>query len=286
MQAPVSDPQRPSPADFDSRKTYQGVEAPEGFTDPDALEKYRALCRGKSDVEGRLIEPLLTGNERILEIGCGNGRNLIRLAEKKKLRSALGMDVATSRVAFAREWARDSGLDRILEFRDSDVMVEPAAPASFDMIICITAAFGYFGALEKGGDARMMEWMAGNLVPGGRLVMELYLYPGEIALMRERPGEPLRHWAELPASDPFRFYLHERWWDGKGGILYHKKLFIHRSGRVDEGRGDSQRIYRLDEISVLMERSGLKVEKACGDWNGKPYSLGDEILVIQALKPA
>lgn len=271
-------------SDFDSRRTYQGVESPDGFAGREALEEYRTLCLGKCANEGRLIDPLLNGSELVLEIGCGNGRNLIHLAEKRLLASGLGMDIASSRIGFAKDWAEDLGHGGKIEFRDTDVMALPEAGGPYDLVLCITAAFGYFGALEAGGDAKVLRWMADNLKPGGRMVMELYLYPKEVALMRAHPGEPLRHWSELPAKDPFRFYLHERWWDDSKRILYHKKMFIHRSGRVDEGRGDSQRIYTLVEITALLASAGLEIEEVCGDWGGHAYAEGDEILILRARK--
>lgn len=273
-----------APAGFDSRLTYQGVEAPEGFADEGALEMYRSHCLAKAAVEGRFLEAMLPVPGTAFEIGCGNGRNLFHLARRGLIKSAVGIDIAESRIAFAKAWAGDLGLDDRIELRAADALTLPAHAGGFDLIICITAAFGYFEPLEAGGDRKVMDWITANLRPGGRLVMELYLYPSEIALLRQRPGGPLRHWAELPEKDPFRFYLHERWWDGEKRFLYHKKLFIHRSGRVDEGRGDCQRIYTLSEISDLVRSAGLLVEKACGDWEGTPYREGDELLVLQARK--
>jgi trans-aconitate methyltransferase len=45
----------------------------------------------------------LKGNERLLDIGCGNGKNTVAIAERVPQGSVLGVDASADMIAFAKE---------------------------------------------------------------------------------------------------------------------------------------------------------------------------------------
>jgi 2-polyprenyl-3-methyl-5-hydroxy-6-metoxy-1,4-benzoquinol methylase len=77
---------------------------------------------------------------RVLDIGCGRGLILIRLAELYPRSRCVGMDLSEEAIAFARGEAARRGLQNI-EFiaRDVSDFNESAAPASFDFITTFDA---------------------------------------------------------------------------------------------------------------------------------------------------
>ena len=195
---------------LDAREAYQGVEAAQNFSTTAELEAYRSRCLAKTEAQSRYCTDFLSGQERVLEIGCGNGRLLVQLAHQHQLSAGLGIDVAASRIAFATQWTNDLGLDAVLTFATGDVLAEPDLDGSFDLIVCMTGAFGYFEALKAGGDKQVLAWLGRHAQCGSRLVLELYQYPDDIRQCQHQSDATLRRWVELPPEDPFRFYLHKR----------------------------------------------------------------------------
>ena len=75
-----------------------------------------------------------TADSHVLEIGCGNGAAAVYLATSTGAR-VTGLDRCESGLRFARELAKNKGLDGRAEFRAGDASrVFPFADASFDAI--------------------------------------------------------------------------------------------------------------------------------------------------------
>src|SRR4051812_11879024 len=96
---------------------YEGVEGQ--FADAAEVAAYRQAVLRKTEHQRDVIAALLGPEATLLEIGCGNGRLLIALADR--LRAGIGIDLARSRVAFARAWAQDAG-QRHLTFIAGDAL--------------------------------------------------------------------------------------------------------------------------------------------------------------------
>jgi ubiquinone/menaquinone biosynthesis C-methylase UbiE len=91
----------------------------------------RALLRA----EFELLEEVVTKGMRVVDIGCGTGRHLLRLAQH--LRLGLGVDYEHSYIV---EAARLAGNSRLF-FITSDATAIPIS-ATFDFAICLTNTWG------------------------------------------------------------------------------------------------------------------------------------------------
>lgn len=257
---------------------YEGLEDPQSFRDADAQADYREAMLERSRPQVDRIDAL-NGRGRVLEVACGNGRLLVEMAQRGLAQSAFGIDIAHSRIEFAKRWAEDAGHGS-LDFRADDIFAVELAPASFDVAICITGAFAYFEPVRAGAAQQLLETMRAALVPDGLLVMELYQHPREVALVRAAGGE-LRMWKELPEPDPWRYYL-SRYELSGDSVLTHEKTFVHRiSGEIDEGRSERLRIYEPQEVTDLLQRTGFANAQVFEGWTGEPYGGGD-VLVVSA----
>ena len=255
---------------------YEGLEAPGSFPDREALERYRTALL---EVSAPQAELLGGAGARVLEIGCGNGRLLVELARRGAVREALGVDVSASRIAFAREWAAEAGLEG-LEFRDEDALGLELEPESFDAAICITGALGYFGAASPRLDGELLSLMRRAVRPGGLIVLELYPHPRERRLLEAAGGE-INLWKELGGDDPWRFYLSGM--KLSGGVLRHEKTFVHRhDGRIDEGRVESLYLYTPEEVTELL---GGEADLRDG-WSERPYAGGDVLVAMATRAPS
>ena len=87
----------------------------------------------------RLIQKQLTHDkydvkrpvERVLDLGCGNGRHAIYFA-RQGMRTA-GIDVSEQAIEWAKDWAKREGLD--IDFRTGNIANLPFEDKTFDAVV-------------------------------------------------------------------------------------------------------------------------------------------------------
>ncbi|MDO9408794.1 bifunctional 2-polyprenyl-6-hydroxyphenol methylase/3-demethylubiquinol 3-O-methyltransferase UbiG [Patulibacter sp.] len=261
---------------------YEGLETT--FADDGALDAYRRSALERHVAQGDVVAALLPPDATVLEIGTGNGRLLIDLARRGLLASALGVDLARSRIAFAEQWATDDGAAG-LRFAAGDALtMDLGGAGEWDAAIVITGALAYFDAVAPGSARALLDRLRDGLKPGGRLVLELYPHPSWRQLLDDAEDGRARLWSELPDGDPWRFYLSDLHLDGETGVLTHRKTFVHRTtGEIDEGRREALRLYATDDLVALLHDAGFGEVETFAGWDGAPYDDG-ELLVVTAVR--
>jgi len=259
---------------------YDGVEDLDSFA-PEALAAYRADLLARTAGEAAFVGRRLPTGAHVLEVGSGNGRLLIALSRAGAMVRGTGLEVAASRTAFAQRWAQDEGLADRLELTTADAL-EADMPSGVDAAVCVTGAFSYFDAIRPGAAAELLQRLHDALAPGGLLVLELYPHPAWRRLF-DAGGDELRLWQELPASDPWRFYLSELTLDRATDVLTHRKTFVHRTDHVvDDSRREHLRLYDEATARASAEAAGFGDVQAFGGWREVPGGPGDEVLVVTA----
>jgi trans-aconitate 2-methyltransferase len=105
---------------------------------------------------------VLAGDERVLDVGCGDGTITARIADRVPRGSVVGVDPSTRMIAFAREHCRRPNLD----FAIGDA-VRLGYTAAFDRVVS-------FNALHWVLDQRAaLASIRAALRPGGRAFLEL-----------------------------------------------------------------------------------------------------------------
>jgi SAM-dependent methyltransferase len=94
-------------------------------TQPDRLATF-ARMRG--------LQPHAAESAAVLEIGCGAGRNLLPLADRYPQATFVGIDVSSSQIAVAQQWAAEAGLANV-RFHCSPIDRFAAEGGTFDYII-------------------------------------------------------------------------------------------------------------------------------------------------------
>jgi SAM-dependent methyltransferase len=263
---------------------FEGMEDPSSFPDRASLELYRSTLLANTASQVDFLIRHLPAASRVLEIGCGNGRLLIELARRQAIQGAVGIDLATSRVDFARSWARDERL-KGLRFDAADALQDELPDGGFTAVCCITGAFGYFDAIAAGAAAEVARRINSALQPEGLLCLEIYSHPAHRRLL-EATGRRARIWTELPPHDPWRFYLSDLSLDETGETLTHGKTFIHRtSGRIDAGRWERLHLYTEESLTRLLLEADFCGVRMYEGWSTQPYE-GGEIMVVTALRPS
>jgi len=145
----------------------------------DITHREHLLCNPTSEEKvARLVALLrLPEGARVVDIACGKGEFLLRLAESYGIRGT-GVDLSPFCVADARRrlQARAPGAEvQFLQLNGSDY--RPEAPRSLDLAACIGASWVF------GGHAETLDALANMVAPDGWVIV----------------GEP--YWRQEPTAD-------------------------------------------------------------------------------------
>lgn len=135
----------------------------------------RSSIVGKKRVCDRLVAALaLSGNEQVLDAGCGRGLALIGCAKKLTTGKAVGIDLWAAKdqsdnnpeATLAN--AAAEGVSGRIEVKTGDITKLPFPDASFDAIITMTVLHNIHS--RQGRDAALRE-LVRVLKPGGRMAI-------------------------------------------------------------------------------------------------------------------
>jgi SAM-dependent methyltransferase len=146
----------------------------------DDLEKFtRWLDRN----DGKHV--LYPGNT-VLDLGCGNGRNLIYLAKKFRVKG-IGYDLSETAVAQSKSKAQEEGLE--LDFYKRNIVGDLGIPDRSVMLVLDMMTSHYLSAEER---KVLRDEIERVLEPGGFLFFKSFLAEGDLhaeRLLKEHPGK-------------------------------------------------------------------------------------------------
>jgi SAM-dependent methyltransferase len=206
----------------------------------------------------------------ILDAGCGNGRHAWPLAGAGY--EVIGLDSSRVLLAAARRAVRDARRPRFVR---GSYATLPFAPRSFDAVLCLGTALGYFG--DDADRAALREFRR-VLAPEGRLVVE--------TLHRSEIGARLSEHEERPLAS--------------GGVLRFERRFdrarsvMRETQRLESGTASGSprtyelRVYDERELRRMLEDAGFAVTgrhaSLAGD-GGEPTPVTPLVLVADAVAP-
>lgn len=109
----------------------------------------------------------------MLELGCGDGANVLSLAQALPGASFLGIDAAPSALARGAELARAAGLQNV-ELRHGLIEDLPADLGRFDYIL----AHGVYSWIAPAARGALLDCCRGRLNPAGIAYVSYNAYPG------------------------------------------------------------------------------------------------------------
>jgi cyclopropane fatty-acyl-phospholipid synthase-like methyltransferase len=115
---------------------------------------------------------------QILDVGCGKGWLLRRLAKRFDIR-VTGLEINRTFAAEARGLAAAEGLSERIQIVQGPALEFLAEPASFDVVMCIGAAFALNG-FEPALDWMRRATKPGGIVAIGEVFAKELPYPPEV----------------------------------------------------------------------------------------------------------
>jgi SAM-dependent methyltransferase len=119
------------------------------------------------------INPASVEHCRVLELGCGDGANLIPMALQLPGSDFLGIDLASLPIRKGRQQMSDLGLANI-RLEEADLMDFPFASGPFDYII----AHGLYSWVSPAVQKKIMEIVQTCLAPQGVAYISYNTLPG------------------------------------------------------------------------------------------------------------
>jgi SAM-dependent methyltransferase len=219
----------------------------------------------RTELEAGFLAERLPAGGRILDLACGTGRIAIPLARRGF--EVAGIDISRRVLEIARSEAPT------LDLRLGDMRELPWDDASFDGVVNVWTAFGYFETQQE--DERVVAEVARVLRPGGVFVLDSV---NQASLLRNFRPES---WSEL---DTGTFFLERRVIDLPSGRVRAYWTFVDDAGR--RAHAFEHRLYTLAEYRAMFERGGLRTIEVFGAFDGSEVTLDTWRAVIVAQRDA
>lgn len=113
------------------------------------------------------IKEKLESGIRVLDVGCGRGRALLMMAELFPESTFNGLDLSEEAIQWAREKAREKGLENInFEIRDASDFDQTADPDTYDFVTTFDAVH------DQAKPQAVLKGIYRTLKPGGIYLMQ------------------------------------------------------------------------------------------------------------------
>ena len=240
----------------------------------------------------------------VLDLACGAGRHTAVL--RRRGHRALGVDLSLTLLAHA------GGLPRVA----GDMRNLPFSAGSFDWVLNFFTSFGYFEKERE--NFEVLEEIVRVLAPGGRFLIDImntahtlrHLQPREVQHLECRPAEnhggegrgegganggggeaaggrrPRPGKARRAAGDHSQTVEIERWYDAATKRINKRIRVRARDGGAPRTFLESVRAYQADEVTIGLHWAGLEVTGLYGNFQGEPYGIDSERLILVGWRPA
>jgi SAM-dependent methyltransferase len=230
---------------------------------------HRPAAHIRAQIDGVERFLLLEPRSRVLDLGCGAGRQTIELARRGH--RVLGMDESEKSLSEARQAARAERLN--IHFMKNDPRQIPYR-GELDAVLCLSSSFGRLAAERD--DQRALESVLKGLKPGAKLLMD-----------------------QLNKEWLMRHFEPNTWEQGgaKGEVVLEQVSFNFETGRLDNHRTvvakdgsrtpvqGTLRVYTLTELKAVLARAGFRYLRSWGGFDGSAYGMDSQRMIVLAERP-
>jgi SAM-dependent methyltransferase len=214
----------------------------------------------------------LSGEERILDLGCGYGRHSIALASKGY--SVVGVDVTEVYIKSAEAAACELGISA--EFICSDIL-DLEAQGEYDVVISLCdGGIGYFDS-EK-DNRKVFEIVSRSLVEDGQHLLQV------LNKCHAEKYFPKRDW-DLGKS---AVSLVEFGWNPEDSRMQYSERLLYWGKTLEESQpilDASIRLYSLEELKAILRDVEMEVVSTSSSLTSQAEFCGEDlILVVQSRK--
>jgi len=189
----------------------------------------------------------------ILDLGCGQGRHAIPLAERGY--RVTGLDLSETMLHRAQRFAHDHSV-RVEWVQRRMEDLDGLGP--FDAVVCLFTVWGYYG---DEGDANVLEHIHHVLRPGGRLMLDLSNYLLQIC------QDQTAIWRETSTG----VTKEQHRYDATTGFLHTERTLFRKAGDKLNLPVSSVRAYQPHEVTRMLHTAGFTPDLIFGSFSDDPY---------------
>lgn len=227
---------------------------------------YHILYNNRDEQEAQLFLNILLAKikpsktDKFLDIACGNGRHSHYINSLGF--EVQGIDNADQNIALANEKSNENCSFEVFDMRKT------YKKQHFDFCLNLFTSFGYFDNEQDNQFA--FDAMAENLKPGGKLIFDFMNAKKVIANLVS---------SEIKKVEEIDFHINRNF-DSK---FINKKISFNDG--IDYSYKEKVRALFLNDISDLMQKSGLKIINIWGDYELNDFDvINSNRLIILAQK--
>ncbi|KAJ3302433.1 hypothetical protein HDV03_004977 [Kappamyces sp. JEL0829] len=227
-----------------------------------------------------ITELLQSGDGKMLDLCCGQGRHSLQLALDYPQLQIFGHDQSSYLISLAKERALGQNVSDRTHFTVGDCREIPYPDGSFDLVLILGNSFGYFSSEDQ--DKAVLHEVQRVLRPGGRLVIDLT--DGEY--MRENFSERSWEWV-----DDTTFVCRERQLSSDGCRLFSREIITLTGKGVVRDQFYQERLYSKAQINYLMDSVGFQTADApsttltANSKRNEDLGMMDHRVVVTSVKP-
>ncbi|KAF9286518.1 hypothetical protein BGZ68_002841 [Mortierella alpina] len=189
-----------------------------------------------------------TAQTRILDLCCGQGRHILKLAELYPHLELFGHDQSQYLIGLAKTRADASNLSSRTQFTIGDCRSVPHLDSSFSLVLVMGNSFGYFATENANKD--LLKEIHRVLKPGGCAVLDI----ADGAFLRENFSARGWEWV-----DDTMIACRERELSKDKKRLISREVIISTEKGVIRDQFYAECLYSKDEIHQLVREAGLEV---------------------------
>ncbi|NNE69484.1 MAG: class I SAM-dependent methyltransferase [Rhodothermales bacterium] len=235
---------------------YDGYEQ---FSDPEALEAYRRAKVGELDSFVEWVRETYEKPIRVLDLGSGNAKWLVRLEREGLLAAGTGIEVSESRHRFAETWIADWNLTGITPICGD--LLTASFPIQVDLCLATDIVLQFLNPIREGALEATLKRVADHLKPGGRLLIDLQ----DLTSLKDS-----KTWQEFDEPDPWRFLLWEAPYNPERNTVALRKTFIGRDdNRLDRSELELE-VLSLEQLTAMLVAAGFDADLETLDHHHDP----------------
>lgn len=212
----------------------------------------------------------LKNNSKILDLGCGDGRNAFKISEKGY--KVTGVDLNLYAI---EQGKKNNNLDVELIHKN---ILDIDFNEEFNAVILIFNHFSNFKNLDA---QRVLNKIEKSLIKDGKFLIEISSESFLESLDKTQEWSFLNSWL---SGQYDQMVLVENEYDTKNRLHIRKDHCISLDDMSYKGFIQKSQGYSPEKIHEMLKKANLKLVQIYGDWEGKMFESGDEFMIITGQK--
>ncbi|MEK7432711.1 MAG: class I SAM-dependent methyltransferase [Cyanobacteriota bacterium] len=218
-----------------------------------------------------ILEKLrLKSNSKILDLGCGGGRNSFALNKKGFIIEGIDLN------KYAIEQANLNATENT-HFHNKNIL-DIDYKEEFNSVLLI---FNHFSIFNKNTAKKLLKKIENALVKDGKVLIEIQSLNGGQLLDKTQEWFITDSWI---SGDFNQLVLIENSFDFSKNIHTRTDYCINSNTYELSVFNQKTYLYDIDDIYNLFSSTDLKIKQIYGDWEGKIFEEDDDIMIITAQK--